>query len=270
MTRHPIARTALTALAGSAFALLPAGMAAAVPTPSPGAATITQAGSSFLTATAISPGQPVRLAGSTGDYLYWSFTASAGQTHDIAVTVTLPPARDRHGASTWTIDVFDGLRRRQACTAGAQTPTATATDTTLALGCTLRRVRTWAEPWSGDPLPGTYYIRLSVTQLPEQDLGLPIEVALLLGVTDDGDTEPEGGELKAPLAPMAKPGKVQTQTVTTATEAEADEDAAEEKGGWRDWLPELSSRWVWTALGGVLGALAGVVGFSLTWRRRRG
>ena len=50
----------------------------------------------------------------------------------------------------------------------------------MALGCTLRQVRPWAEPWSADPLPGTYYVRLSVIDLPEPDLGQPIDVDLLV------------------------------------------------------------------------------------------
>jgi hypothetical protein len=34
-------------------------------------------------------------------------------------------------------------------------------------------------------------------------------------------------------------------------------------------LPNLGSRWVWTAIGGVLAAVAGVVGFAVTRRPRR-
>lgn len=257
-------RAALSAamLAAAATALLPAA-ASAAPTPSPGAATIDQAGTSFLTATPISAGQPVHLDAFTGDYLYWSFNADAGQTTEIAVTVTLPPPEKRTGPSTWTVEVFDGLRRRQACTSGAQTPTATKEATEVALGCTLRRVRSWAEPWSGDPLPGTYYIRLSVIDLPETDLGLPIEVELLIGATDGG-VSADDGELKAPLVPPVRPGKVITES------PEPDPSASPEPVAARmlDWLPELSVRWVWTTIGGVLAAVAGVVGFSLTWRRR--
>lgn len=251
-----------TTLALGAAFLLPAA-ASAAPTPSPGAATIDDAGTSFLTATPVNVGQPVRLDASTGDYLYWSFTADAGQTTEIALTVTLPAAGKRTGPSTWTVEVFDGLRRRQACTAGAQTPTATKEATTVALGCTLRRIRSWAEPWSGDPLPGTYYIRLSVTDLPETDLGLPVEVELLIGATDTG-TSADDGELEAPLVPPVRPGKVITSPGAPDPSASPEPVVA----GMLDWLPELSARWVWTTVGGVLAAVAGVVGFSLTWRRR--
>ncbi|WP_329105031.1 peptidase [Micromonospora sp. NBC_01699] len=279
-----MARLGVTAVAVAVGILLPAGVASAapaspLPTPSPGAVTVTKAGTSFLTATGITAGQPVNVAGSTGDYLYWSFAASAGQTSDVAVNVTLPPAADRHGPSTWTVDVFDGLRRRQACTAGAQAPTAAATDTTVALNCILRQVRAWAEPWSGDPLPGTYYVRLSTTELPEQDLGLPIQVELLVGAVDDDNIVPEDGDLKTPLVPAVEPGAILPAGGTAATpDASASPDPAaqaanEDEGfffGWFDgWFDGFSSRWIWTAAGGVLAAVAGVVGFALTRRPRR-
>ncbi|MFG2105562.1 peptidase [Micromonospora chersina] len=247
------------ALAAAGLAFTP-GAAAAAPTPSPGAATVTKAGTSFLTATTITPGQPVRVDASTGDHLYWTFRAEAGQVHEVTATVAF--AKARTGASTWTVDVFDGLRRRQACTAGAQTPTAAATATSVALGCTLRRVRPWAEPWSGDPLPGTYYLRLSVTDLPEPDLGLPVEVDLLVGADAEGGGSGDDGELEAPLVPNTRAGQV-------LTAEPAPEPVAEEEGGLTGWLPEPGSRWVWTSVGGVLAAVAGVVGFALTRRPRR-
>jgi hypothetical protein len=246
--------------------VLPAGVAAADgATPSPGATTVTTAGTSFLTAKAIDPGQPVRLTASTGDYLYWSFNATAGQTGDVAITVTLPPSKSRHGASTWAVDVFDGLRRRQACTAGAQTPSAAAGDASVALGCTLRRVRPWAEPWSGDPLPGTYYVRLAVTNLPEQDRGLPVQVDLLVGAEDESGTAPEDGNLKAPLVPAAKPGATLAAEPGPAAD-EADRDG--DKGWFDGWFDAFSARWIWTSAGGILASVAGVVGFALTRRPR--
>ncbi|GAB4054975.1 peptidase [Catellatospora paridis] len=258
-------RLAAAAFAIACAALLPAA-AAAAPSPSPGSATVNRSGTSFLTATAVGVGQPVQVAASTGDYLYWSFSAAAGQITEIALTVSLPPAGKRTGASTWTVDVFDGLRRRQACTAGVQTPIAAATATSVSLGCSLRRVRSWAEPWSGDPLPGTYYIRLSVTDLPEPDLGLPIQVDMLLGA--HGDSNADDGELKAPLVPRVKPGEVMAEAGSvhpSASPSPTPDEATEAL----DWLPDLSARWIWTTVGGVLAAAAGVVGFSLTWRRRK-
>ncbi|MEU2611372.1 peptidase [Micromonospora sp. NPDC007271] len=251
------------ALAAAGLTLAPAtapAVASAAPTPSPGAATVTKAGTSFLTATAITAGQPVQVGASTGDYLYWSFRAEAGQTHEITATVSFP--KGRSGRSTWAVDVFDGLRRRQACTAGAQTPTADAAAASVALGCTLRRVRPWAEPWSGDPLPGTYYVRLAVTDLPEPDLGLPIDVDLLVGVDGEGGTSGEDGKLEAPLVPNTRPG-------TVLSAEPGPEPVAEEETSLTGWLPEPGSRWVWTTAGGVLAAVAGVVGFALTRRPRR-
>lgn len=244
-------------LAAAGLALLaPAGAAQAAPTPSPGATPVTRAGTSFLTATEIAAGQPVRVDAAVGDYLYWSFSASAGEHHEITAAVSFP--KSRSGASTWTVEVFDGLRRRQACTAGAQTPTADAAAGSVSLGCTLRRVRSWAEPWSADPLPGTYYVRLSVTELPEQDLGLPTDVELL--VTAVGEGSRDDGVLAAPLVPPTEAG---TLLDTAAVEPPDGDD------GFLGWLPELGSRWVWSTVGGILAAVAGVVGFGLTRRPRR-
>ncbi len=58
-----------------------------------------------------------------------------------------------HASETWQVDVYDGLRRRQACQYGAQTRTAGAGTTSVELACVLRTVRAWSEPWANDPLP---------------------------------------------------------------------------------------------------------------------
>ncbi|MDG4763552.1 peptidase [Solwaraspora sp. WMMD406] len=291
-------RTALTTgalplLAGALTLLAATPAAAQGPTPVPVDATLTKAGTSFLTAAAVNIDQPVRVSAATGEYLYWSFPAVAGQTSEIAATISLPDPASRSGDVTWTIDVFDGLRRRQACTAGAQSPNATVADRTVRAGCLLRQVRSWAEPWSGDPLPGTYYVRVSVADLTERDLGLPVRVELRVTADVTGDPRPEGGQLRSPLHPTTRQGSVDTSTDTasavsdtaaddgTASSAEGSDDGAEASedtdGGtarsWWDrltgWLPEFSSRWVWTAAGGALAAIAGVIGFGLTRRPRR-
>jgi hypothetical protein len=236
---------------------------AAAESPSPTLAELTTVGTSFLTAATVKIDQPVSVAASTGDYLYWAFPARAGDTAAIAVSVTLPKAEARHGAQTWSIDVFDGLRRRQACTAGAQAPVADATVGTAELGCVLREVRSWAEPWSGDPLPGTYYIRVSAIDLPDEDLGLPITVAMRVTAEHSDDPYPEGGELAAPLDPAVKAGKVRA-----SAPAEANPSPSEEADD-QDWIPSASSRWAWTAGGGVLAAVAGVAGFVMARRFRR-
>ncbi|MEU1400573.1 peptidase [Micromonospora zamorensis] len=258
--RTALNRSLAALLAAGGAALLPAS-AVAAPSPSPGATPVNRAGTSFLSATPIAAGQPVRVDASIGDHLYWAFPAKAGQVHEITATVTFP--KGRSGASTWTVDVFDGLRRRQACTAGAQTPTVDAKAASVALGCTLREVRPWAEPWSADPLPGTYVIRLSVIDLPEPDLGAPIDVDLLVGTVADRGASADDGELAAPLVPNTKAG-----TVLNAVPV-ADPEAGDDGDSPADWLPNLGSRWVWTAIGGVLAAVAGVVGFAVTRRPRR-
>ncbi|WBB96453.1 peptidase [Solwaraspora sp. WMMA2080] len=261
--------------AGAAVLLVATPAAAEGPTPAPAEATLTKAGTSFLTAAAVHIDQPVRVSAATGEYLYWSFPAQAGQTSSIAATVTLADAAARSGASTWTIDVFDGLRRRQPCTAGMQSPVGSATDRQVRAGCALRQVRAWAEPWSADPLPGTYYVRLSVTDLPEQDLGLPVQVELRVSADISDDTSPEGGRLEAPLTPTVRQGAVLTSATGDTDPADATGQVSEQSwwdsvAGWfSDWLPGLTSRWFWTVAGGVLAAVGGVVGFGLTRRPRR-
>jgi hypothetical protein len=230
--------------------------------------TVGTAGTSFLTATAVRPGQPVRLSASTGDYLYWSFAAAAGQTDRIAVTVTLPAETNRPGAATWTVDVFDGLRRRQACTAGPQTVTAQSGTAKISLQCTLRQIRSWAEPWSSDPLPGTYYIRLSAADLSEQGLGLPVDVRLRIGARN-GNAEPSGAKLKAPLSPAINPGATVAPDAVPSVDPSAVSSAPKPVQRAKSWFSWPSTRWWWTIGGGVLAAAAGVAGYSLTRHPRR-
>lgn len=249
------------ALTGTALAtpLLAAPVLAAPSPDGVAPAEISSAGTSFLTAVAIAPGQPAQVDAVTGDYLYWSFPAEAGQRPELAITVKLPPSADRNGDQSWTVEVFDGLRRRQACVSGEQSPVAGDDDTEITLGCRLRQVRSWAEPWDGDPLPGTYYVRLSTTEMPETDLGLPVEVGLTLAAPT-GDTGADQGVLAAPLVPDNRPGKVLTAAEPVTPEEDDDTFSA-------GWLPEFSSRWVWTVAGGALAAVTALIGFS--WTRRR-
>jgi hypothetical protein len=240
--------------------VLAAALLLADPSAGPTPVNVSSAGTSFLTAVAITPDSPVKVSAVTGDYLYWQFPASAGQRPELAIDVELP-GEGRTGEHAWTIEVFDGLRRRQACVGGEQSPVASVTDAEVKLGCRLRQVRSWAEPWDGDPLPGTYYVRLSSTALPEKDLGLPVEVSLAL-TAPAGDTGADQGSLAAPLVPVNQPGKVLTTPAPTASAAPEDTSFS------ADWVPDFSSRWIWTAGGGVLAAIAGLVGFSWTRRRR--
>lgn len=259
--------------ASAVLLLTAAGPAFADDSASPGPeATVSTAGTSFLTATTVRPGQSADVSGSTGDHLYWSFAASAGQTDQVDVTVTLPPAANRHGAATWTADVFDGLRRRQACTAGPQSATAQTTDGSVSLHCTLRQVRSWAEPWSSDPLPGAYYVRLSSTALPEQDLGLPITVRL--GVTaQNGAAEPAGASLKAPLSPPVRAGNTLAPeampSVSPSGAPSAADSAPRPVRRAESWFSWPSSRWWWTIGGGVLATITGIGGYTLTRHPRR-
>ncbi|MFD8598664.1 peptidase [Kitasatospora sp. NPDC059646] len=257
--------------------LAPAATAAPSPSASPtGTAkpVVHSVGTSFLTATALAAGQDADVPVSTGDYLYWAFPASEGQTATVKVDVTLPEAADRHGAQTWTVELFDGLRRRQACTAGPQNGTAEQSATTVALSCTLRQIRSWAEPWSGDPLPGTYYIRLSTTDIPQQDLGLASQVRVHVA-TKGGldDAQPEGGSLKAPLVPPVNAGTTASGPAATpapsASAAYATAPVEEETHWYSDLFSGWNTRWWWTIAGGVLAALAGVLGYTLT-RHPRG
>ncbi|MBP0451426.1 MULTISPECIES: peptidase [unclassified Kitasatospora] len=258
-----------TALAG--LALLPAlvvaapAASAASPSPTAGAsgtpAPVTKAGTSFLTAINLAAGQDANVSASTGDYLYWAFGASEGQTPTVGLTVNLAPSADRHGPQSWSVEVFDGLRRRQSCTAGTQNATAEPAAASLALSCTLREVRSWAEPWSGDPLPGTYYVRLSVSDVPQPDLGLAASVQLHVAAKGDADNaQPEGGNLKAPLVPPAGGG------AATAKAAAPEEP---EEHWYTGWFSGWNTRWFWTLAGGALAALAGVAGYTLT-RHPRG
>ncbi|UYQ65230.1 hypothetical protein [Streptomyces peucetius] len=242
----------LTAAALTAAALLgPVGAALADdPSPSPGGdgSAPTEAGTTFRTATPIEQDQKATANASSGDYLYWVFPADAEQRPTVRARVALPDSAERHGPSTWRIDVYDGLRRRQPCMYGMQARTVAADAGSVELACTLRTVRSLAEPWSNDPLPGSYYLRLTVTDLPEEDLGLPVAAEVEAVSKDSGGAYAVDGALSEPLVPGV-----------SADERRNEEDAA------LDWSSgRWSDRWVWTGAGGLLAALAGVAGYALT------
>ncbi|CAM5661009.1 hypothetical protein SBADM41S_03097 [Streptomyces badius] len=227
---------------------------------------LTEAGTTFRTATALKQGRSGTARASAGDYLYWVFPADAGQRPTVEATVKLPESAARRGTSTWQVDVYDGLRRRQACMYGHQTRKATADAATVELSCVLRPVRSWSEPWADDPLPGSYYIRLTVVDLPAADLGLPVDVEVRTSVKELGGGHDGGGTLAEPLVPG----------VSVASAGESDERASdgprtlatgEPEDGWASgWWTD---RWLWTVGGGVLAALAAVFGYSLTRGRGR-
>ncbi|MEV5505654.1 hypothetical protein [Streptomyces orinoci] len=217
-------------------------LAAAVPASAKGEdGAPTEAGTTFRTATAVKQGQKATASASAGDYLYWQFPAGAGQRPTATATVNLADVSARHGAATWRLDVFDGLRRRQPCASGEPEKKAGQQDSSVTLTCTLRTVRPWAERWSDDPLPGAYYLRLTVADGPEEDLGLPVRAEVEATAGDAGGAHAGGGELGAPLHAGA---------------------VAEPKDGWTGgWW---SDRWLWTGGGALLAALAGIGGYTLT------
>ncbi|GHF29092.1 hypothetical protein GCM10010218_07810 [Streptomyces mashuensis] len=228
-------------LAGAALAVPAAPAVADDEKPAP-----TEAGTAFRTAVAIEQGQKATADASTGDYLYWQFPAGAGQQPTVKATVTLPEASTRNGDATWRLDVFDGLRRRQACSSGEPLRRAAREDASVTLTCTLRTVRPWAEKWSNDPLPGAYYVRLTVGDAPDRDMGLPVKAEVEATAEDAGGARAEGGSLGAPLHAKA---------------------VAEPEDGWDgSWW---SGRWGWTLGGAVLCALAAVGGYTLTRHPRR-
>uniref|UniRef100_A0AAU2K2Y8 Secreted protein n=1 Tax=Streptomyces sp. NBC_00049 TaxID=2903617 RepID=A0AAU2K2Y8_9ACTN len=245
LTAALLAAAAALTVAGTAVADTPSATPSPTKSPAQGEAAPTEAGTGFRTATAFRPGQQAKADASTGDYLYWVLPIDAQQRVTVNAKVTLPESATRHGAATWRIDVYDGLRRRQPCTYGTQSRAAAKEAGSVELSCTLRTVRAGAEQWANDPLPGSYYVRLTVGDLPEEDLGLPVRASVEAAVTETGGAHAVDGALAAPLVPA---------TVTGALREPEDGWS----GGW--W----SDRWLWTAAGGVLGALAGIFGYSLT------
>ncbi|MES4890907.1 hypothetical protein [Streptomyces sp. NPDC096012] len=242
---------------------LAAGPAAADSSPSPSGTgdgsgdgkAPTQAGTSFRTATEIEQGQQATASGSTGDYLYWSFPADTGQRPTVKATVKLP---DTHGSQTWQLDVYDGLRRRQACQYGAQTRTAGQGTSSVELACVMRTVRGWSEPWADDPLPGTYYVRLTVVALGDADLGLPVGTEVRVDSKDIGGAAAVDGSLGKPLVPgIAVDSGEEKGGSRAAVLSSFGSDDGWSSGWWSD-------RWVWTAIGGILAALAGIGGYALT------
>ena len=239
---------------------LAAGPAAADSTPSPspsgGASAPTSAGTSFRTATEVDQGQSATASASTGDYLYWSFPADRGQRPTVRATVKLP---DGHTAQTWQIDVYDGLRRRQACQYGAQARTAAQGAASVELACVLRTVRAWSEPWANDPLPGTYYVRLTAVGLKAADLGLPVDAELRVDSKDIGGSAAVDGWLAKPLVPgvAVTSDAEKDDSSPTAVLSNIEPDDGWSSGWWSD-------RWVWTAIGAVRAALAGIGGYTLT------
>ena len=62
-------------------------------------------------------------------------------------------------------------------------------------------VRAWSEQWADDPLPGTYYIRLTTVEVPTSDLGLPVGAEVRVDSEDIGGSAAVDGSLAEPLVP---------------------------------------------------------------------
>ena len=266
-----LAGVLLLGTAGSALADESPTPSATASDDSEGAEAPTEAGTSFRTATAFRPEQRATADASTGDYLYWVLPVDSGQRATVTAKVSLPEsAAARKGAATWQVDVYDGLRRRQPCVYGAQTRALAADARDVELRCTLRTVRAWAEPWSDDPLPGSYYVRLTVVNAQEEDLGLPVRTEIEASVADEGGAAAVDGRLAVPLTP----GRTTVSQSDSGDSAGGSGDGArlaasgvEPEDGWSSgWWTD---RWLWTVAGGVLGALAGIAGYTLARPARR-
>ncbi|MFF5563846.1 hypothetical protein ACFY7Z_17365 [Streptomyces sp. NPDC012623] len=227
----------------------------------------TEAGTSFRTATAFRPGQRATAGASTGDYLYWVFPVDVGQRATVEAKIELPDSTAaRKGSTTWQLDVYDGLRRRQACVYGAQTRTLAADQQSVELRCVLRTVRAWAEPWSDDPLPGSYFVRLTVLDAQEQDLGLPVRTEIEARTPSRGGAYAVDGKLSVPLTP-GRTTVSQSGGGASGDGARLAASGVEPEGGWS--TGRWTDRWLWTAAGGVLAALAGIAGYCLARPARR-
>ncbi|UGQ10872.1 peptidase [Yinghuangia sp. ASG 101] len=270
-TRRARVAAALTAL-GAALALGSAAPAAAATDPSDSSGNSTFAnsvlpGTSFLTAGKMEAETSTTTTASTGEYMYWSFPALAGQDVSAKVTLTLP-SNTRTAPMSWRVDVFDGLRRHQPCATGHPQAAAQPSENQLTVECGPRTIRPWSEAWSSDPLPGTYYVRVAATDLAEGDVGLRLQVKLELSAKGGGDVGPDAGQddaLKAPLVPITgggqplQPGQVaETRKVSLAG---FDDDDA--------WLSGTTGRWVWTTAGALVAMLLGIGGYLFTRHPRR-
>jgi hypothetical protein len=234
-----LAATALTVLTGRAAADdTPSATPSATATPTAGEqGPPTEAGTNFLTATAIKQGEEATASASAGDYLYWVVPADTGQNITVKATVTFGSgsgAAAAHGASTWQLDVYDGLRRRQPCRYGAQTRTAAAGAATVELACTLRPGRAYADTWSNDPLRGAYYLRLTALKVTEADLGQPVRAAVKATSHGTAGRNAVDGSV-APVVSANGP------------------DVAPGDGWAGTWW---SPRWLWTGGGGLLAVFA--------------
>lgn len=109
------------------------------------------------------------------------------------------------------------------------------------LACVLRTVRAWSEPWADDPLPGTYYVRLTVLKLSADDLGKPVDAELRVESKDMGGAAAVDGSLSEPLVPgIASRPEEESDDTSSAVLAGLEPEDGWTSGWWSD-------RWIWTA-----------------------
>lgn len=268
-------RRAAVAAAALTLAATPAMAASSTPSSSPtdsssgssGSGKGAAPGTSFLTAGKAEMDSTSTATASTGEYMYWSFPALSGQ--DVTAKVTLKFPTQRSAASTWRVDVFDGIRRHQPCAAGHPQNAAAPTATEVKLDCGPRTIRPWSEAWASDPLPGTYYVRVAATDLSQKDVGLKVDVTLELSAEGGGDIGPDAGQddaLKAPLVPITRGGQV-LQPGQVADTRKVTMDGFD--NGDDRWLSGTTGRWVWTVGAGITAMLLGVGGYMFARHPRR-
>jgi len=225
-------------------------------------------GTSFLSAGTLALGDEAKWSASAGEYLYWQFPATAGKDIDARIDLELAAGNARSGPVTYRVEIYDGLRRRQPCVEGTQVATAQKTDTALSLTCTPRTVRDWAEPWSTDPLPGMYFVRIAAMAVPDLDAGAPIKVTVRVDTKDGDDQVPTSDRrLADPLVPITGAGAVLKAGEDSDTRSIAWDHDEDHWYQW-DWMDGPNARWFWTALATFVAVVFGVLGYQLTRKKR--
>jgi hypothetical protein len=225
-------------------------------------------GTSFLGAGTLELGKEARWSASQGEYLYWQFPAKAGKEIHAKVDLELASGNARTGPVTYRIEIYDGLRRRQPCVEGKQVATAQKSDTRIGLTCTPRTVRDWAEPWSTDPLPGMYFVRIAAINVPDLDAGAATKVTVRVDTKDGDDQVPTSDrKLADPLVPITKAGSVLKSGQTADTRSVAWDQEEDHWYQW-DWMDGPNARWFWTAMATFVAVVFGILGYQLTRKKR--
>jgi hypothetical protein len=98
--------------------------------------------------------------------------------------------------------------------------------------------------------------------LQSSDLGLPVSTEVRVDSKDIGGSAAVDGSLAQPLTPGIAAKSASDEDEDSSSSTSAALSSIEPDGGWSSgWW---SDRWVWTGVGGVLAALAGIGGYALT------